>query len=176
MLMSGREARQELERWGVSPWRARRAVELGLAGDAVVTRGALLYDADVVRELAARPLVSPGLMRSVAPEGYLVTQIDLHARSPLEELLAEARALPRSMSSLNAALLFVRPGGRMPLVVTIAGFVVACADAVGWDADGLELRPAGRWSRRVLHAQLPTGRGRGWTSQEPWKWRGKLAA
>jgi hypothetical protein len=172
-VMSGREARARLEHAGISGWRARSALECGLAGPPVRTRSIHLYEADRVEALANRRVVDPWEMRTRAPEGFLLSRRAVSVDVSHAELLEELSAMPHGMSPYRAlSLRFAdRHVDGLPFVATVAGFVVLGAEIRGLKGRTMLLRPPGAWFDGMADVQFPTGQGRPWTLQEPRMWR-----
>jgi len=189
LLVSSREAEEVLGTLGISRRSARLLLGAGLAGRAVRTRGALLYDATRVWDLVAAPEVDRAALRRVRWPGLLVLR--LGAATPLDVTATQAEQLaavagPWALSPwLRARLgLAVREHGRAAFVATVGTFVALGADIVGThvpsssnrdspdegssekqpDRTGvaLELGSPSGWFEGFRGRRLPTGGGGPW--------------
>jgi hypothetical protein len=177
MLVSQREASRLLERAGLTRNRSRRLLASGMAGEPVATAGALLYEAERISELAARPVVSEERLMGACPGVLFVARRDLPLSAPCVEPLAVlAGGWPISSATALYLDLWIERHGYVPLVATICGFVAAGAEIVGVtsDPDGtptfrdpliarFDLRGAGDWFDVFEHHRLDTGPGRAWS-------------
>jgi len=178
-MLSSREAEEVLGTLGISRRSARLLLGAGLAGRAVRTRGALLYDATRVWDLVAAPEVDRAALRRVRWPGLLVLR--LGAATPLDVTATQAEQLaavagPWQLSPwLRARLgLAVRQHGRAAFVATVGTFVALGADIVGTHVPGgseqkadrtgvaLELGSPSGWFEGFHGRRLPTGGGGPW--------------
>jgi len=183
MLISAREAAPLLRPLGLSRERARLVLATGIAGAGVRTAGALLYDEDRVRTLAARPPLTPGDITAACPHGVFVARLGPGHRLDLT-LDAQARLEPASgpwamalavWATVRAAAFL---GRSIPLLATVGGVVVQGAEIL--DAHGageagyrLVLDEPGRWCEPLLGRRwLP---GRGGPPLLAWGWSARLA-
>ena len=170
MLISARQAAERLGVQGVTRRQARELLSAGFAGDPVVTRGAHLYDADRVDELAGwTRLRWPDVMRA-CPHGLFVARRFVDVRTPRCEQLAAVRGEWRLSPWSALELRFrVERGGPVPLVATVCGHVALGAEIqhVRGDRTGrwqFGLEDPGLWFEGMSGHRLWTGPGR------PWVW------
>lgn len=172
MLITGRQAAHLLAARGVSRASVGHLLATGIAGPAVPTSSAQLYDGDAVADLAERPLVDPGTAAQVAPHGYLVARLPrnrvVRTDAPWSEL-ADVVAGPWRVDATVRLVLVARVsvGVRLPLVLTVAGFAVAGADitdvVASGEAEGLtafQVEPPREWFAAFRGRLCVTGRGR----------------
>jgi hypothetical protein len=155
----------------ISPRQARQVLAAGLAGEPLRERGFVLYDGDLLLALIGRESATEGLLDAVCPHGLFVAR-----REPGG---AGWPALRRGwrFSPWTAVWLKVRieTYGPFPVVATVGGFVVACADMVAASVGGsLALAHPGAWSEQLEDRHLPTGPGRDWWIRGLDKPRGRL--
>lgn len=178
MLISGREATTVLFEAGMTRRQARRALDAGLAGNPHRAAGAHLYDLDMVLELAARPWLTDEELDRLFPRELFIARRDLDVRSPEDVQLAGVRE-GWDLSPWSRVLLRVRCAqhGFVPLVATVAGFVVLGAEITDvlvaeTGHAVLALRGPGSWFEQVRGQRLGSGPGRdfvvrGWDRPGP---------
>ena len=157
---------------GVDRESARRALLSGVAGQAVRTRGATLYDADAIDALVdhARVTITPEDAPGVCRRGVFVGRLGprrptpqddwrswrgADASAPLREQLDAASAWWRLALMTRILIgILVEQDGYVPFLGTVASFVLVGGEitdaragpaSAGDRATRLELRPAGRW-------------------------------
>lgn len=165
MLITGRGARAVLEEAGVSTRLARTALSCGLAGEAVRTTAAHLYDEARVRELATRPVIRGGAFLDACPQGYFIARREIQVAVPREELIRQVAHGWTSVGMWTWTFLGLRVQrlGRVPFVATVAGFIVLGADIIDLEPGcGLTLAPPGAWFEPFESGRLPMGRGQSW--------------
>lgn len=164
VLMSQREAARLLAAAGIGRSRANRVLRCGLAGEPITVPGALLYESELVEELAAREHVDEEELGSVCPDGILVVRRDVNVgKSRAHQLAAISCGFPMAWWK---ALLFadrIERTGPVPLVATTCGFVVLGAEVVGIEDDPAPLDNPGPWFQVLHERRLRTGSGRPWT-------------
>jgi hypothetical protein len=178
-LLTGRQAADVLGSAGLSREQARRLLHTGLAGPAIRTRGALLYDADRVMELANWPAIDPTTIDPLCQSGVFVARLpDLDACAPPADL--EARVADGWQVSATMRLQLrvqARRAGCVPFVATVSGFVAFGADLIDVrtmpaptrpeQRCRLELQPAGTWFEGLRARRLVTSPGGAWTLWVP---------
>jgi hypothetical protein len=171
-----REAATVLAGIGLGRAQARHLLTSGLAGPVSRISGAMLYDAEQVRGLAAREFVDDEVLTRVCPRGLYIARL---ARGTTGDATHSWEARARSLASqppmtpMTRALIGARitAGGSMPWVVTISGLVAFGAEATSLRRDGsgrsvFALDPPGPWFGALDGRWLPTGRGRPWVIRE----------
>lgn len=139
MEISAREAARRIhDRHLLSRDQARRVLDAGLAGPARRTAGKLLYDADRVEALLARPMCSEEVLDRIRPfVARLGRGRSIDLRATWTEQADAARHGWRLPPLTRVALL--RLGalgpGRHPFVAALGGWVVLGAEIVGWTVD-----------------------------------------
>ncbi|MBO0846554.1 MAG: hypothetical protein J2P22_14180 [Nocardioides sp.] len=175
MLITGRESSRILATVGVPRQQSRRVLVAGLAGPAVRTGGALLYDEARVRGLATWSAVDHAELLAACPGGVLVVRLG-PGDEPQEgwPWTERARAFRIQPYLGFAAWLQVRAHlqaqARLACVVTVCGYPVLLADLVsfasqtGDEVDQVELglEPPGDWSRLLQGHRLVTSPGPRW--------------
>jgi hypothetical protein len=178
-LLTGRQAADVLGRVGLSREQARRLLHTGLAGPAIRTRGALLYDAGRVMELADWPTVDPTTIDPICQAGVFVARLpDLDAYAPPADL--DARVADGWQVSATMRLQLRVQAQRavcVPFVATVSGYVVLGADLIDVrpmpaptlteQRCRLELQPAGTWFEGLRARRLVTSPGGPWTLWVP---------
>ena len=164
MLITGRQAREALLDAGISDRRARTALSCGLAGPAVTTSAALLYESDRVEELGRRRIVTHEELHERCPEGVFLTRRSVHVVCGPERLRAELSTIPGQFSVLTMLGLGWKG---TKLVATVAGFVVMGATIVSSRGRDLVLEEPGAWFDALAGGQLLTGKGRQWKLLTP---------
>jgi hypothetical protein len=169
MLLSGRQAAQILHAAGISVRQARRILDLRLAGEPVMMPGAHLYQAALVEDLAARPVLTRSEVASWFPSGLFVARRDVPALAGRDEQLAVVQPRWPLPTWVNATLgVRLWATGPMPFVATVTGFVVLGAELVALhreDAEhvSLELAPPGAWFASLRESRIALGPGgRSW--------------
>jgi hypothetical protein len=168
MEMTTRAVGREL---GLGQAATARVVAAGLVGPSRAVAGAHLYHADRVEALARRPLVEEDTpLPPSCRDGVIVVRTNPLVDGPL--------STPRRLATGRAAVLRVllAERGYLPMVVTVAGFVVTGADVTGVRTDDSEppmttlvTRPATDWFEAFEGHRLMTGAG------DPWLfWRCRL--
>jgi hypothetical protein len=175
-MVTGRQAAELLREVLPTREHARLVLKAGLAGPAIDTSAALLYDAARVEELTMRPPVTAEEVATWGSFGAYVARLPratpIDVSSAWEERAALVSTRP-DMPTMSAALLDVRLGAavRLPWVATLCGFVVLCADAVGARQDdhgmAFDLLEPGAWAQDLDGRRLRTRPGRPWTLLEP---------
>jgi hypothetical protein len=148
---------------------ARRVLACGLAGEPQMSSNAWLYDEEVITALRARPAISVAECARRFPNGLFISRRPVDARWPPDRRRA-ALATGWPIGLGTQAILTVRLAldGSLPMIATVAGFVVDGFDIVGAASDGrgrhdLTLGEPGAWFEQFRDARVPTGRGREWT-------------
>lgn len=167
MMISERQAALRLGVVGIPSRQARLALAVGLAGDAVRTTAATLYDERRVAELVDRPSVDEAALPGTCPDGVLVDRRVVEPRRFDEDGLSAVEPLVLGPWATAAVGMSVDRHGWFPLVATVYGFVVIGADIVDIEsgADGmarLDLRPAGPWFGSFRQRRWRTGPGPSW--------------
>jgi hypothetical protein len=143
-----------------------RVLAAGLAGEPFAAGGARLYDRAAVEALARRRRVDERTpLPRACDRGVLVARVN--PAGGRESVLARACG-PYRLGVGRATVLAVLLGqqGRVPLVATVGGYVVAGADVVARSTDDaalprttLQTRPPGDWWDSFAGRRLPTGPG-----------------
>ncbi len=170
-----------LEPCGLSLSAAQHVLATEIAGPPAQP-APLLYDADAVAQLAARPLIDTSEVARVCPTGYLVARLPRQRRflvgSPWSDQSARLEGPWRmdAMVHLVVAVLVSRESG-FPLILLASGFVVAGAEVTGLRGSTLaeqrfDVEPAGAWFDRFRGRRCAAGRGRqtelrGWAAAAP---------
>jgi hypothetical protein len=148
-------------------WRAARTA-----------RPARLYDVGQVIELAARPRLTETEIDGLFPRELFIARRDIDVRAPEDEQLSAVRG-DWDLSPWSRVLLRVRCAqhGSVPLVATVAGFVVLGAEITDVFVAStrhavLALRGPGDWFESVRGKRLGSGPGRdfvvrGWNRPGP---------
>lgn len=168
MEMTTRGVGREL---GLGQAATARVVAAGLVGPPRVVAGAHLYDAARVESLARRPLVEEDTpLPPACRDGVLLVRTNPLVDDPLPG--------PRRLAKGRAAVLriLLAERGSLPMVVSVAGFVVTGADVVGVGTDDaqpprttLVTQPAAEWFDAFEGHRLMSGAG------DPWLfWRCRL--
>jgi hypothetical protein len=167
-----REAAFVLAEIGLGRAQARQLLTCGLAGPGLRTSGAVLYEADRVRDLATRAFVDEGTLAGACPRGIYVARLARAASFDASlpwSVRAQMVACQPSMPPMTRALIAARVAaiGSIPWIVTICGFVALGADAVQVMRDhgggtAFRLEEPGPWFDMVEGRCFPTGRGRHW--------------
>jgi hypothetical protein len=110
MWISGRQATARLAATGVTSRQARQVLAAGLAGEPQRTTAALLYDADRVAELVARPGLADGAVDRACPFGVFVARRAHDVHGPYD-LSPWASVLIRARVADHGFFLLLRPAG-----------------------------------------------------------------
>lgn len=164
MVISGRQACALLAEAGVARTQGRRVLLAGLAGEAVQTSSALLYDEARVRDLAAWPELTSAEVLRACPHGLFV------ARVPGRQVPDAVReGWPLSVPIRVVLRLRAAEGRPLPLIATVSGFVATGAEVVGVTPEQreartsrLELAPPGAWFEQLRRRRFDTGPGKSW--------------
>lgn len=160
--VSGRGAAEILGAAGISRTMTCRILAAGLAGDAIRTASATLYDASRVRDLLERPPVD----------------VD-HLPAPCDRALLEIRVPPDSTSESRTRIGNASPilrmqlrvlaerHGFLPTVFSCCGFVLGGSEVTGALAlpDShcrLQVRPPGAWFESFEGRRLHSTAGNPW--------------
>ena len=131
-----------------------------------------------MRSLIDRPVVRDSDLLACGLPGLYVARLPratgLRASDPWPEAVAAVSSVP-PMSAWSFALVSARvtAWGCLPWVATLCGFVVVCADLVGFDSDEegrnrFVLQTPGPWRRVVEGRRWPTrAGGRPWHVWDP---------
>lgn len=167
-LLTERQALTVLSRRAITPRHARHALQAGLAGEPARTRVATLYDAKRVHALLEWTGVPAEAGRTACPHGLFVGRRLVSVLGPSHKQLEKAAASWRISGA--SRLWFYRwfeECGPMPVVVTIAGFVLFGAELFGFRSEGtgtrLVLQEAGDWFSVFEEHRLSTWSGNAWT-------------
>ena len=160
-----------LELAGVGRRQARRVLACGLAGSPVVTRAALLHDAERVLELAGRPVLDDATADAATPGGLFVARRDVDVLAPEDQQHASLQGgWGFSFVAAVSVRIRVTEDGHLPLVATVAGFVVAGAEILqalrARDGYHLVLREPGPWFETFRGRRFATGPGRPWVLRD----------
>lgn len=134
MLISGRQAANELAAVGLPREQARRLLLAGFAGPAERVSGTLLYDYARVRALVHWPVIERDQRREACPHGLFVQRSwrGIDVRAPFEETLARLRLRwwlsPFARVQIRAG---IDDEGGFPFVLLVSGYVAFVADIVG---------------------------------------------
>ena len=165
MLIGSNEACAVLAQCGLGRRHAQQALVAGLAGEPRRLRSRVLYDRDRVRELAARPQLGWSQLVELCPDGVFVSRRPVTVTDSRAEMVA---ALSGGWGELSpwkrvAMQLQIEVCGSLPLVATLAGFVVLGADVVAVRGfDRFVMTEPGAWFERLVRTQLRIGPGRSW--------------
>lgn len=175
-LLSERQAVWLLGGLGIASRHARKVLHAGLAGEPTRTAAATLYEAERVQALVARPGPSAEEARAACPNGFFLAGRSVSVLEPPEAQLAGVA--PGWDMSGWARLWFYRwleDCGPMPVVVTVAGFVLLGAEldgfrrearepgrAPGRDRFSLVLREAGDWFEAFAGRRVRSWSGNRW--------------
>jgi hypothetical protein len=183
MLISARQAAAELAVVGVPRRHARRLIACGAAGPVTRTAGALLVDQCRVQSLVAREHLTQDEVEEVCPWGLFVARRETPLTDdPLDQLSLLGRDWPISVWTSVWVQVRAEQHGYVPLVATIAGYVVAGGDIVGVNSLGTRAEPLyelcmalpGSWYERFRDKRLDTPPGRPWVVVG-WDPSGKVA-
>lgn len=175
MLITGREATSLVGLAGTRGRLAYEALRCGLAGEPVETPAAHLYDHARVVALAGRPTLTVVDLDERFPHGVFIARRSVHVDATFEEQAAVLAPRWR-LGMVHPVMIRTRAQdhGAVPMLATVAGFVVAGADIIGAAAtsDGtttLRLQPPGPWFADARETRIPAGAGRpyvirGWPS------------
>jgi hypothetical protein len=164
MLITGRQARAALLQADISDRRARTALACGLAGTAVETSVALLYDSDRVEDLGRRRVVTHVEIHDRCPDRVFVSRRPVSVAIDPGALREELSVIPGQISPWSALTIWcshLKPDGTK-FLATVAGFVVHGATIREAHGQDLVLDDPGEWFDGLLGAQLLTGKGRQW--------------
>jgi len=185
VLISSREAAQILAASGLTRDRARRVLQFGFAGDALRTRGSLLYEDTRVRALLDWPDVDPGVLRETCTHGLFVARVrnvrpelagdvagDLAGDLAGELALREWQLSPWARLEMRRV---VEAQGFLPLVATVCGFVASGANITAvWPGPSgtgrgsrLDLDEPGAWFEEFQSRKLVSGPGSAWLFWRP---------
>jgi hypothetical protein len=159
-LISERQATSILSRVGVARRQGRRILAAGLAGEPLVTSAAKLYDGRAVDRLTEWPLVDHDDVDQICPRGYFIAR-----RDGEHTLAALADGWDIAWLATTWLQIIVERDGPLPLIATVAGFVVRGADiedvdfGVGGRAT-FRLTEAGSWFEHLRGRRFSTGPGR----------------
>lgn len=175
--VSAREATDILAVTGIPRSSLRRALNCGVAGAPIRTRGTLLYPRAAVDSLIQEPLTERTLPDPL-DKGTFVARLRLGPSDPvrfpehtdlLTRLESVAGGWPMSWSMRLVLTVRAERGVPMPLLATAGGFVVAGATIVNATALGgsssaaqLTLGPAQEWYDDVRLRILRTPPGGPW--------------
>jgi len=180
-LISARGSAALLAGIGLSREQARRVLASGLAGHAVRTAGALLYEERAVRDLIGWPVTEERRVDEACPTGMFVGRLGrsrpIDVTAPWEEranIAGRAWHLSVWTVVLVQARMIGGTGGWFPFVGTVGGFVAVGGDIVGLEPDRshhernerrekrvrLVLAQPGPWFAAFEGHRHPTGPGR----------------
>jgi hypothetical protein len=166
VLLTGRQARATLVTAGISEHRTRIALTCELAGPALKTSAALLYDGDQVAQLGRRRVVTHDEIHQRCTSQVFVSRRPVHMSWHPDRLRAELSVIPGQISPLTVLALWRREGG-IPFIATVAGFVVLGATIREAHGQHLVLDDPGAWFDGLEDTQLLTGNGRQWKLMSP---------
>jgi hypothetical protein len=135
MSISTSEATRVLAEVGVARTQAQVLLAAGLAGPAVRSAGAVLYDEHRVRALADRALVEADELAPACSHGLFIARIDrsrpVDVTTGWAGLVAQLSLQPR-MPPLTRARLTARitAYGQLPWVATLCSHVVLAANSI----------------------------------------------
>jgi hypothetical protein len=168
VLISAREAAEELHAVGVHRRQARRVLAAGFAGRAIETAAALLFEDARVRELAAWPTVAEARLDDTCPWGLFIARRDVDLYAPRTEQVDAVRA-GWDLSPYSRVLIRVRIAqhGQLPFVAAVSGFVALGAEICDVLIDGagrttLVLGDPGPWFDELRGRRLAIGPGNAW--------------
>jgi hypothetical protein len=171
MLISARESSRILGGDGLSRQQSRRVLLTGLAGPAVRTGAALLYDEHCVQLLARWQAIGHQDLLDACPGGVLVVRLGPGEEQDSSwdwERRAETVRLQPAVGfaawlQVNALLAV---SGRLACVVTVCGYPVLTADLVSFRGVGdqvdLGLERPGTWASLLHERRLVTSPGPRW--------------
>lgn len=179
MEINGREAARRIgERHLLSRDQARRVLASGLAGPARRTKGVVLYDADRVEALLARPMCAYETLDRIRP---FIARLGRGRSLDLGATWAEQADVARRgwRLPLLTGVMLRRLGSlgpdRHPFVATLGGWVVLGAEITGWSVDdqptprrsalrcSFHLEEPGDWYDALADTWLPLENGAAWT-------------
>jgi hypothetical protein len=171
MLVSARDAALILQTVGVSRRHSIKALECGLAGAPRRSSASWLFDLEAVWALTNWPIAFREDVDAVCPNGLFIAHRAVDAMAPFAEQCRQAAGgWNQPPTRLNLRVCLDRHGP-IPFVVTVAGFVVLCADIIDLAPDGklthLSLQPAGGWAAAVAQHRAPSGPGNPWRLHNP---------
>jgi hypothetical protein len=154
MLISAREAAFRLHTAvGVTRRQACLLLGAGLAGEAMRTPSATLYDEAAVESLASWTALTDDQADAACPFGLFIARADcgVWGFSPWTSVWIHSR---------------IERHGHLPFVSTLCGFVISGGEITRTIPERggyrLELRGPGAWYEQFVGHRLPTGRGRPW--------------
>jgi hypothetical protein len=160
MDLSGREVSEVL---GLGQSQTTRLLASGLAGPGHRRGRSVLYDAAAVAALRDRPLVTEQTpLPPACADGVLLARVDPRRAEPgaWREL---AEGPWRLAFSRVLVLLVMRSSRPVPLVATVAGFVLGGAEVVDGrhraEATTFELGEPGEWFDAFRGTRVPAGPG-----------------
>ncbi|QIX25868.1 hypothetical protein ncot_04090 [Nocardioides sp. JQ2195] len=174
---TAREAADMLAVTGLPRTSVRRALAAGVAGEAIRTRGSLLYRRRTIRDLIREPLTE-GTLPHPLDKGTFVLRLwfgapDIVRFTAHQEDDARRDSISDGwhMGWQTRLVLVARAtyGVPMPLLATCGGFVVVGATILGArqsatdTSTSLRLGPPDDWYEGLHHRILITPRGRPWT-------------
>ena len=148
---------------------ARRALACGLAGEPEIGGSTWLYSESAIRQLRSRETVTAAACARLFPNGIFVSRRRVDARWAADRRRTTlARGWPIGLVTQALFVLRLVQDGFMPMVATVAGFVVDGFDVTGLAGDGtgsydFTLADPGDWFECLRDKRLPTGPGREWT-------------
>ena len=172
MMVSARGAAELLGEVGLGREEVRRLLLSGFAGPPVRTAGALLFDQQRVRELAAWPALPESVVDELCPFGLFVGRIPRDRRLDMTtewSMLAGCVNGGWRLSPLDRILMSARIERyvAMPFVATLCGYVALGGDVVGLEAErsgrtAFTLTEPGAWFAPFNQRRLLAGAGRSW--------------
>ncbi|MFC5179136.1 hypothetical protein [Nocardioides taihuensis] len=160
MDVSGREVGEIL---GLGQSQTTRLLASGLAGPGHRRGRSVLYDAAAVAALRDRPLVTEETpLPPACGDGVLLARVDPRGAEP--GAWRELASGPwRLAFSRVLVLLVMRSTGPVPLVATVAGFVLGGAEVIDGrhtpEATTFELAEPGDWFDAFSDTRVPAGPG-----------------
>lgn len=160
--VSGRGAAEILGAAGISRTMSCRILAAGLAGDAIRTSSATLYDADRVRDLLERRSVDVDRLPPPCDRALLEVRVAAGSRPNTWSDLGNAGAVVRVHITL-----LVERHGFLPVVNTCSSFVLGGGEAIGVAAlpenrSRLVVRPPGAWFGSFKGRRLHSTAGNPW--------------
>ena len=181
MLISARQAATALAAVGVPRRHVRRLIACGACGPVTRSAGAVLVERSRIADLVARPRLGPADVEAICPWGLFVARREV----PVGNTVGVLAALREdwAFSSLTAVWLKVRidEHGFVPLVATVAGFVVAGGNLrrvlypPNTSRHELEVGEPTEWFESVRDTRIDTPPGRPWVVLG-WDLRAQVAA